>query len=246
METALSLFFTTFFNPVLLGLLIILFFAGEFLGKLSVRMSIWKFLLLVYFAIFLIQPLWDAGWFIGGVFLLGFFSNHIRRLPGILIWAESLGDIYRAYKYKHAYDDLRHWERQQTEQERRAREESARQNTGSSSRQKAWKDDAKRHRGQDSAQEKQHDRERGGYGSSANNDYTRFNSNSKPNGKRDNSAVRRAHLQTLGLDPNGKYRQREAKKAFNKRALKTHPDQGGNSDEFQRVKAAWEWLRTNI
>ena len=244
METALSLFFTTLFNPALLGLLLILFFAGKLLGKLSVRMNIWKFLLLAYFAIFLIQPLRDAGWFIGGVFLLGFFSNHIRRLPGILMWAEGLGDIYRAYKYRHAYDDLREWERQQAEQERRTREEAARQNTGSSSRQKAWKDDAKRHRGQDSAQDKEHDRERGGY--SADNDYMRFNPNSKPSGKRDDSAVRRAHFQALGLDPNGNYSQRELKKAFNKRALKTHPDQGGNSDEFQRVKAAWEWLRTNI
>jgi hypothetical protein len=106
----------------------------------------------------------NAGWFLGGIFLLGFFSNHIRRLPDILMWAENLGNIHRAYKYRHAYDDLSAWEKQQAEQERRAREETARQNTGTSSRQNAWREDAKRHREQDSAQGNEYERERGGAG----------------------------------------------------------------------------------
>jgi len=242
MDTALSLFFTTLFNPVLLVLLLILYFAGKFLGKLSVRMNIWKLLLLAYFAIFLIQPLRDAGWFIGGVFLLGFFSNHIRRLPDILMWAESLGDIYRAYKYHHAYDDLRAWEKQQAEQELRDREEAARQNTGSSSQQNAWKDEAKQHRNQDFAQGSAHDRERGGYGYSADNDYARFNPSSKSSGKRDDSATFNRHLQTLGLALGENYTLRDIKKAYNRRAIETHPDQGGSSEDLQRVRTAWEWL----
>lgn len=242
---ALSLALTVLFNPALLVLLLVLYFAGKLLGKLSVRMNIWKFLLLAYFAIFLIQPLRDAGWFIGGVFLLGFFSNHIRRLPDILMWAESIGDIYRAYKYRHAYDDLRAWERERAEQERRAREEASRQNTGQSSRQNAWRDEAKRHRNQDFAQGNEHDRERGGYGYSADNDHARFGPSVKPSGKRNDDPLRRAHLQTLGLDPNKDYSQRDIKKAFNRRALETHPDHGGNTDEHIRVKAAWEWLKTH-
>jgi hypothetical protein len=241
-----SVALTILFNPALLALLLILYFAGKLLGKLSVRMNIWKFLLLAYFAVFLIQPLRDAGWFIGGVFLLGFFSNHIRRLPDILMWAESLGDIYRAYKYRHTYDDLRAWEKQQAEQERRAREETARQNTGTSSRQNAWRDDAKQHRNQDFAQGSEHDRERSGYGYSEDNDYGRLNRNSKSSGKRDDSAIRKAHLQTLGLVPGQDYTLREIKKAYNRRAIETHPDQGGSSEELRRVREAWEWLKKNF
>jgi hypothetical protein len=183
----------------------------------------------------------NAGWFLGGIFLLGFFSNHIRRLPDILMWAESLGDIHRAYKYRHAYDDLRAWEKQQAEQERRAREETARQNTGTSSRQNAWREDAKRHREQDSTQGNEYERERGGY--STDNGRARLNPNSKSSGKRDGSSIRYAHVQTLGLVPRRNYTLRDIKKAYNRRAIETHPDQGGSSEELRMIREAWAWLK---
>lgn len=239
---ALSLALTVLFNPALLVLLLILFFAGKLLGKLSVRMNIWKFLLLAYFAIFLIQPLRDAGWFIGGVFLLGFFSNHIRRLPDILLWAESVGDIYFAYKYRNAYDDIRKREKEAEERVREERERATRQNTGSSSSQNAWRDEAKKHRGQGFAQGNEHDRERGGYGYSADNDYARFNPQSKRSSESSGSAIRDAHLRTLGLSPGRDYSLHEIKKAYRERVKQTHPDKGGSSEELRAVMNAWAWL----
>jgi predicted RNase H-like HicB family nuclease len=35
----------------------------------------------------------------------------------------------------------------------------------------------------------------------------------------------------------------EAKAAFRQRAMETHPDRGGDADEFRRVFAAWEYVK---
>lgn len=237
-----SVALTILFNPALLALLLILYFAGKLLGKLSVRMNIWKFLLLAYFAVFLIQPLRDAGWFIGGVFLLGFFSNHIRRLPDILMWAESLGDIYFAYKHHNTYDDIRRREKEAEERVREERERAARRNTGNSSSQDAWKEEARQYRGQSFTQGDEHDRERGGYGYSADNDYARFNPQSKCSSGTSGSAIRDAHLRTLGLNPGRDYTLHEIKTAYRERVKQTHPDKGGSSEELRAVMNAWAWL----
>lgn len=245
MMDALSLAFTILLNPPLLLLLLVLYFAGKLIGRLSVRMNIWKFLLLAYLAIFLVQPLRDAGWFLGGIFLLGFFSNHIRRLPGILLWAESLEDIYFAYKHDNAYDDIRRREKEAEERLREERERAARQNTGNSSTQNAWRDEARRHRGQGSAQSDEQDRGRGRYGNSTHNDQARFKSHSKPSSGSSGSSIRETHLRTLGLKPGRDYSLQEIKKAYRERVKKTHPDKGGSSEELRAVISAWEWLKRN-
>jgi DnaJ-class molecular chaperone len=45
---------------------------------------------------------------------------------------------------------------------------------------------------------------------------------------------------TLGLDENASVE--DLKKAYKKKALETHPDQGGNQEEFLKVQEAWEVL----
>jgi len=254
METALSLFFTTLFNPALLGLLLILFFAGKLLGKLSVRMNIWKFLLLAYFAIFLIQPLRDAGWFIGGVFLLGFFSNHIRRLPGILSWATSLGDIYFAYKYRKAFDDIRAHEREEQAHARREKEEAARQNTGRSKTQDSWRNEKGRRGENNETHQKTRGNERGGHGRSSGEEYTRFNpqGNNRSESSRNKGAnqgpgtssdpTRDMYLIILGLKPGRDYSAADIKSAWKRAAKKNHPDAGGSSADFIKIKSAWSYL----
>ncbi len=234
---------TALFNPVFLFLLLVLYFAGKMLGKLSLRMNIWKFLLLAWFAIFLIQPLREAGWFIGGVFLLGFFSNHIARLPDILSWAGGLGDIWFAYKYKRAYEDIRAQEREMDERQRREREQAARQNTGKSGTQERWRDDARRHRDQGFTSGDQHSRGRDGYGYSADNDHARFNPQQSAKAEPRANTIRDKHLQTLGLKPGRKYSLHEIKKAYRKRVIETHPDRGGSEHELRQVMNAWEWLK---
>ena len=244
----MELILTILFNPALLALLLILFFAGKLLGKLSVRMNIWKILLLAYFAVFLIEPLRDAGWFIGGIFILGFFSNHITRLPGILGWAESLSDIYFAYKYRQAYDDIRTQEREAEARYRREREEAARQNTGRSNTQQSWKEEAQRQRGNKTGsqhQQRASGRDDTGRGSSSN--HTRFKPQSDSNNAGPSStSIRNGHLLALGLNPSQTYTLRDIKKAYNKRVKETHPDVGGSSHELRQVRNAWEWLRVGM
>jgi hypothetical protein len=81
----------------------------------------------------------------------------------------------------------------------------------------------------------------GGY--STDNGRARLNPNSKSSGKRDGSAIRYAHLQTLGLVPRRNYTLRDIKKAYNRRAIETHPDQGGSSEELRMIREAWAWLK---
>jgi len=240
----LSFALTVLFNPPLLALLLILYFLGKFLGMLTVRMNIWKFLLFVYFGIFLIEPFRKGGWFLGGVFLMGFFSNHIARLPGIIRWAEGLGDIYFAYKYRQTYDDIRAKERNADERMREEQEKAARQNTGNSRTQDQWKQDAKQRRSQTSgsAGTKQ-DRQRSEQSYSSENNHTRFNPHAAERPRQGSSTQRDQHLRTLGLGPGRSYSLREIKRAYNRRIIETHPDQGGTAQDLQRVMSAWEWLQ---
>jgi len=114
---------TALFNPAFLALLLILFFAGKFFGKLTKRLNIWKILLLAYFGLFLYAPVRDAGPILGGIFLLGMASNHTRLIFSIFGWARNLGDVIYAFRYRRAFEDIR---RREQEQERQADEERRR------------------------------------------------------------------------------------------------------------------------
>ena len=89
---------TALLNPPLLFLLLILFFVGRFFGMLTRRLNIWKILILAYFAFFLWKPVIDAGWVIGGVFVLGILSNHTRVFLSAFTWAGNLGDMVFALR----------------------------------------------------------------------------------------------------------------------------------------------------
>jgi hypothetical protein len=242
----LSFVLMVLFNPPLLVLLLILYFLGKLLGKLTVRMNIWKFLLLAYFGIFLIEPFLEGGWFFGTIFLLGFFSNHIARLPDILSWAEGLGDIYFAFKYRQTFEDLRSEDRRADESRRTEQEEAARQNSGSSRTQERWKEDAKQHRSKASGDAgNAQGQQRNGQNSGSENTYTRFNPQTAQGTKQGASTLRDQHLRTLGLEPGRPYSLREMKRAYSHRVIETHPDQGGSAQDLQRVRSAWEWLQKN-
>jgi DnaJ-domain-containing protein 1 len=55
---------------------------------------------------------------------------------------------------------------------------------------------------------------------------------------RSSDAAPRSSWVVLGVDPHANAL--EIKRAFRKRALETHPDQGGDAAEFRAVKAAYE------
>jgi len=118
-----TLALTALFNPVFLVLLLILFFAGKFVGKLTRNLNIWKILLIAYCSLFLYAPVRDAGPFLGGIFLLGIASNHIGSFFSVFGWAQNLGDVIYAFRYRSAYEDIRRRERDLEERERRLKEE---------------------------------------------------------------------------------------------------------------------------
>ena len=83
---------TALFNPVFLVLLVLLFFLGRLVGWLTRNVTIWKFLALAYFGVFLFRPLQDAGVVIGGIFILGVASMHMDLFRGIFGWAGGAGE----------------------------------------------------------------------------------------------------------------------------------------------------------
>jgi hypothetical protein len=93
LEELKTIALTALFNPTFLALLLILFFAGKFFGKLTRRLNIWKILIVGYFSIFLFPAVRDAGPIIGGVFLLGIASNHVGMLFSVLFCSVLGGQL---------------------------------------------------------------------------------------------------------------------------------------------------------
>ena len=141
LETLRSFALTVLFNPVLLFMLVVLFFLGKLIGRLSVRMNIWKFLALAYIALFIFEPTKELGPILGSIFVLGFASNHFGRVPGIFSWAQSLGDVYFAFQHRSAYEEIRRQELEIEELKRQlqAAQMSPSQASGSSTQQQQWR-----------------------------------------------------------------------------------------------------------
>ncbi len=241
---------TALFNPAFLVVLLILFFAGKFFGKLTKRLNIWKILALAYFSLFLYPSVRDAGPILGGIFLLGMASNHTRLIFSIFGWAQSLGDVIYAFRYRRAFEDLR---RREQEQERQAHEERRRayaEYDRQSQQQQGWRDDAREHRqGKGKAEAGGRSAGRGESaraGRGARSGSQRKRTNQQQNRTQQAPAqntTRDRHLQTLGLKPSREYTAAEIKKVYRKAVMKAHPDAGGTQGEFVAVVDAWEWLR---
>ena len=140
--------FTALFNPIFLAFLLAVYFAGKLVGKLTVNLNIWKFLLLCYLGVFIIPDLRTSGPIIGGVFLLGFASNFIKRLPGVFSWAQNLGDVFFAFRHRRAYEEIQRQEQEIEELKRQlyAAQMAATQSSGPSPQQQKWKAQAQQSR----------------------------------------------------------------------------------------------------
>ena len=233
---------TALFNPTFLALLLILFFAGKFFGKLTKRLNIWKILLLAYFGLFLYGPVRDAGPILGGIFLLGMASNHTRLIFSIFGWAQNIGDVIYAFRYRKAFEDL--WRREQ-EQENSADEERRRayaEYDRQSQQQRAWQDEVREHRqksGADPAGRGAGQKEKPRAKRKARNGSQRKRTGQPPA----QNTTRDKHLLTLGLKPGREYTAVEIKKAYRKAVMKAHPDAGGSQAKFIAVVNAWEWFK---
>jgi hypothetical protein len=246
MDDNINWFLTILFNPIFLAFLVGLYFFGKFVGRMVSRPNIWKLLLLCYLGVFFFEPLRNLGWFLGGVFLLGFFSGTIRNLPGILSWAGGLEDIVFALRHRAAYEQLKAQERGFEEELNRARENAARGNTGQSRTQQDWKAQAEqaRAKGKNAGENQQGHgaggRAQGSDQSKAQSAGSRISGAQKPPPY---EQIKRRHLETLGLNPDASHTLHDIKKAYRKRAMATHPDKGGDASELRQVVNAWEWLR---
>lgn len=236
---------TALFNPAFLALLLILFLAGKFFGKLTRRLNIWKILIVGYFSIFLFPAVRDAGPIIGGVFLLGIASNHVGTLFSVLGWAGSLGDVVFAFRYRSAYSDIRRREQELEERERKLREAELRQayqqqEQGQRAR-AGWQQGAKgfREKTEDKKARGSSGNKQGGTSGSSGQKQRAKTSYSPP----PQSDVREQHLKTLGLKAGRDYSLEEIKKAYRRKVMKAHPDVGGSQVEFIAVQNAYEWLR---
>jgi hypothetical protein len=234
---------TALFNPVFLAFLLAVYFMGKFIGRLASRPNVWKLLLLCYLGVFLFEPLRNAGWILGSIFLIGFFSGTIRNLPGILTWAESFGDIYFALRYRRAYEQLKAQEQAFEEELRRTREGAARTNTGQSRTQQNWKAEAEEARGKAKASSNGDKGQDGGRQSQSSGQSSSYDRLSGAQQKPQNDDIRRKHLKTLGLNPSESHSLHDIKRAYRKRVKECHPDVGGDSNELRQVVNAWEWLR---
>ena len=240
---------TALLNPLFLAFLLAVYFTGKFVGKLTIRPNIWKFLLLCYLGLFLFPNLRNAGPIIGGIFLLGFFSAHIRSIPSILSWAGGIGDFFFALRYRRAFEDIRLREQELEEELRRARAQARSGQQGESEAQRQWRreqeaerarktEEAERQKQKASAGSKAQEKARQGDGQKR-NERTAGTSRRPP----PPDDLRAKHLRTLGLDPHKSWNPDEVKAAYRRAAKRSHPDAGGSTVDFIAVQNAWEWLR---
>lgn len=241
---------TALFNPTFLALLLILFFAGKFFGKLTRKLNIWKILIVGYFALFLYGPVRDAGSILGGIFILGILSNHTRTAFAVFGWAQNLGDVIYAFRYRKAFEDIRRREQEQENQAHEERRRAYAENDRQSQQQRGWQDEAREHRqkpddaktGRSGAGQKEKPRAKRNDGNGSQRQRTGQQQSRTPRPPAQNT-TRDRHLQTLGLQSGRDYTVEEIKKAYRRAVMKAHPDAGGSQSGFVAVVQAWEWLR---
>lgn len=241
---------TALFNPLFLAFLLAVYFTGKFVGKLTIRPNIWKFLLLCYLGLFLIPNLRNAGPIIGGLFVLGFFSAHIRSIPSILSWAGGIGDFFFALRYRQAFEDIRRREQELEEELRRARAQARGTQQGESDAQRQWRREQEVERNRKEAEEARRHQEKASAGKrtqekARQNDGQKQSHGSTGKGYSTplSDDLRAKHLKTLGLDPRKSWNPDEVKVAYRKAVKRAHPDAGGSTVDFIAVQNAWEWLR---
>jgi DnaJ domain len=260
-NSLVSFALTVLFNPFLLILLVMLFFLGKIIGRLSVRMNIWKFLALCFIAIFIFKPTKELGPILGTIFLLGFASNHFGRIPSIVSWAQSFSDVFFAFQHRRAYEEIQRQEREieALKQQLHAAQKAAAQASAQSSQQQQWRAQAEQARqtGKGSAGGERGDgsssgsQSRGNSGSSSSQQSKSSNqqksqgqsSGSKSTSSTASVSLRDQHLSTLGLRPGQNYSPDEIKAAWRKMAKKTHPDTGGSKAAFIAVVNAYNYLK---
>ena len=224
-----------------------IFMLGWLFGKLTRRIGIIKGILLGIFGSAVLAFLSVAPGVFVITFLAGVLTNHGPILARVIFWAQDLADFFYALKYRRAYEDIRAEEAKVEEELRNARAEAYKRAHafGDSSSQERWRksstsdgDKASQGEGFASSDEEKATNDEKSEASAASFESAEQTKTRSPS----QDPVRRRHLEVLGLDASGEYTQDEIKKAYRKRAKETHPDAGGDAQEFIDVRAAWKAL----
>ena len=238
---------TALLNPLFLAFLLAVYFTGKFVGKLTVRPNIWKFLLLCYLGLFLFPNLRNAGPIIGGLFALGFFSAHIRSIPAILSWAGGIGDFFFALRYRRAFEDIRRREQELEDELRRARAQARGTQQGESDAQRQWRREQEAERSRKAADTKKSSAKvDDSDDKQTNGRYRSSEGEGRGAAHHPTDEKRTRCLRVLGLDPSRKYGPDDLKAAYRRKVKETHPDAGGSQACFIEVVNAYEWLRALV
>jgi DnaJ-domain-containing protein 1 len=217
------------------------FFAlGWLFGKLTTRIGVIKGIFLAIFGSVALVFLSVAPGVIVFFFIAGVLTNHGPLLARVIYWAQDIADIIYALQYRQAFEDIRAEEARMKEEIRQARAEAyARAHArGDSSTQDRWRKSSWRGQEKSRAGEKEKTGGRAGGQKEPPKGSTGAARPKSPPG----DPLRDKHLQVLGLRPGQDYSPEEIKKAYRRRAKETHPDAGGNAQDFMAVRAAWKAL----
>ena len=227
--------------------LLVVFALGWLYGKLTRRIGFIKGFFALIFGLVVYAFLAASNWLIVLLFLAGVLVNHGPLVYGILLWAQSLGDIVYAMRYQQAFEDIRQKEADLEEEFRQRRAEAYRQREADSEAQKRWKAETK----QSGGGTKRQDRTGGAAGSKGSGGEQKQGSQrqkqeapKRPTPPGNN--LRAKYLSVLGLETGRNYSPGEIKKAYRMKAKETHPDGGGTDAAFIEVKTASEWLMKNV
>jgi len=223
--------------------LLVIFALGWLYGKLTRRIGFIKGFFALIFGIVVYAFLAASNWLIILIFVAGVLVNHGPFVYGILLWAQSLGDIAYAMQYQQAFEDIRQKEDDLEEELRQRRAEAYRQREADSETQKRWKAETQ----QSSGDKNRRDWTGGANGSESSDGGQKQGSHrqkqeapkrSTPPG----NSLRAKYLSILDLQPGRDYSRVEIKKAYRKKAKETHPDGGGSAAAFIEIQKAYERL----
>lgn len=217
------------------------FFAlGWLFGKLTTRIGVIKGILLAIFGSVALAVLSITPGVVVFFFIAGVLTNHGPLLARVIYWAQDIADIFYALQYRQAFEDIRAEEARMEEELRQARAEAyfRAHARGDSSTQDRWRKSSGRSQENPRAGEKA----KAGDGAGGQKESPRGSAGGAKPRRPPSEPLRDRYLQTLGLKPGEDYSPEEIKKAYRNRAKETHPDAGGNAQEFMAVRAAWKAL----
>ena len=196
---------------------IFVFFAlGYLFAKFAKNISVLKALLVLIVGYFIASILSALLGVFSLAFAIGFISNQSLFFYRLLLWAESLSEIWYSLQHRHAFEEIRSRESELEAEIDRLREELRRKSQGEKPR-------AKSSAGQKSSSQN-------------------AGSNYKPKGHK-NQADTDHCLKILELKTGEEYTQKDIKKAYRRLAMKLHPDMPtGSHEAFVELGVAMEYL----